>query len=81
MRITMIRFDLGVGGYSERVISLREFNADVGAYAINDVPMMTRWVDGPDGGATIVFVSVRGRVHTMFCIEQSVSAYATGIPG
>ena len=85
MRITEVQFELITGATSETVIPQEEFNGIMGGYAINGVPVTSRWVPAQDSGgadgATLVTVDVRGRIMRMFYVTQPVSAYATGIPG
>lgn len=69
VRITQTHFDQGTGEQTSETITLPDFNARMGAYAINDVPVTTRWVDAPDGnGATVVTVATRGRVQFMWYV-------------
>jgi len=75
MIIEQTHFDMGTGAQDTRRITQREFNDLMGAYVINGVAVVTRWVYDRDHiGQTVVTVDMRGRIQYMFCIEEPMTA-------
>lgn len=71
MHIERVHFDMGTGVITQDEITQREFNDIMGAYAVNDIPVTTRWVEWPEEcGSSLVTVTVRGRIHYAFVITQ-----------
>lgn len=81
VKITQVVFERVTGNAAESVITREEFDALMGAYAINGVRIGTVWVYGPDdvGGQLITLSDAKGHVSYLWYVEQFVSTYAAGV--